>query len=531
MSASGEPASTDRFTLGVFEVDPARNRLTSDGGEFALEPRVMDVLCALADEAGTVLPRRTLIDRVWKVAHGGDESLTRAISLLRKVFRAGDANTVYVKTVPRRGYVLLADVSPVTPPPPDAAPTEPPDSARRISIAVLPIESDDAASTVARAGHAFGHELTALLARSPHFRLMAYRVAPLGLGDPADPLQSAASHPPRYEVAGWIRSTEERSQLRVELLNRRTGTLVLSWLHEGVGDGFVATLDRFAERLSISIFSEIQIAEASAMHRRDNGGKVEYSQLQSAEMRRHLYSPERAAEIVDHLDQVLEDEPENAVANASLAVQLVQNLTSGWASNPHETQARALHHVTLACRAAPNDPDVLAATGIVALMTGEVCTAGRHLARAVELDPNNPHTLAVLGWQKCLHDGDRSGIDLIRTAEASAPHHPRFAHWAIYRGNGWLKRGALEQAAEAYQDSIDRNPNYFLPYLYLAASLAFLDREEEARAQVRTLLDLVPQYQLDQLERLGRRMPDIYGEWPTGQMCLEQLRRIWPRNG
>ena len=100
-----------RFTIGGFRVDPARNVVTGPNGEVPIEPKIMDVLCLLARHQGEVLSREMIIDQVWGRTFGADESLTRAISRLRKLF--GDARTPaqVIETISKRGYRLIAPVS------------------------------------------------------------------------------------------------------------------------------------------------------------------------------------------------------------------------------------------------------------------------------------------------------------------------------------------------------------------------------------------------------------------------------------
>lgn len=67
-------------------VEPQRNSRSGDGQSFTLEPRIMDVLCVLAENACEVVSRDTLIEQICKIEHGGDESLTRAISIPTRRF-------------------------------------------------------------------------------------------------------------------------------------------------------------------------------------------------------------------------------------------------------------------------------------------------------------------------------------------------------------------------------------------------------------------------------------------------------------
>lgn len=91
------------FKLGERTVEPERNRIAGPEGEVHLEPRVMDLLCALAARSGEVSSREFLINGVWGVRYGGDESLTRAVSILRKALGPGA-----IETIAKRGYRLAA---------------------------------------------------------------------------------------------------------------------------------------------------------------------------------------------------------------------------------------------------------------------------------------------------------------------------------------------------------------------------------------------------------------------------------------
>lgn len=106
----------DRFMIDGFVVDQSALRIVTPTGEVSLEPKVMAVLTELAMQAGTVVTRQNLIETVWQVSYGGDESLTRAISILRKTFGDINGKRNLIETVPRRGYRLMAVVKPDAPP-------------------------------------------------------------------------------------------------------------------------------------------------------------------------------------------------------------------------------------------------------------------------------------------------------------------------------------------------------------------------------------------------------------------------------
>lgn len=106
-----EIGSGNRFAIGSIIVEPGRNILSQGSDVYALEPKIMDVLEHLAVHQGQVCSRDDIIAAVWKVEYGADESLTRAISVIRKTFRQAGGRGQYIQTISKRGYSLQEPVS------------------------------------------------------------------------------------------------------------------------------------------------------------------------------------------------------------------------------------------------------------------------------------------------------------------------------------------------------------------------------------------------------------------------------------
>jgi len=97
------------FELNGLEVDPWRRTISGSAGEVTIEPKVMAVLLMLVHRPGEVITRQEFIDSIWAEEYGGDESLTRAISHLRKVFGNHHNNQAHIETIPKTGYRLIAE--------------------------------------------------------------------------------------------------------------------------------------------------------------------------------------------------------------------------------------------------------------------------------------------------------------------------------------------------------------------------------------------------------------------------------------
>jgi len=99
------------FRVGEWSVDPTNNCVRLGDRVVNLEPKVMDVLVYLAQRQGQVVSREELEDKVWSGRIVSYDALTNSIVKLRKAFDSDKQNPI-IKTIPKRGYSLVATVSP-----------------------------------------------------------------------------------------------------------------------------------------------------------------------------------------------------------------------------------------------------------------------------------------------------------------------------------------------------------------------------------------------------------------------------------
>lgn len=95
------------FRIDVIQVRPAIRQIETGAGSETLEPRIMQVLVALARHRGEVVSRDDLITMCWEGRIVGDDALNRCASKIRKI---GDASGAFrLETIPRVGYRLHAE--------------------------------------------------------------------------------------------------------------------------------------------------------------------------------------------------------------------------------------------------------------------------------------------------------------------------------------------------------------------------------------------------------------------------------------
>ena len=96
-----------KLRFAGFELDLDRRLLLGpDGSPAELRPQVYEVLELLARHAGQLVSKAELMDVVWPGVIVTDDSLVQAISDLRHAL--GEVGRDVIRTVPRRGYVLVA---------------------------------------------------------------------------------------------------------------------------------------------------------------------------------------------------------------------------------------------------------------------------------------------------------------------------------------------------------------------------------------------------------------------------------------
>src|SRR5690348_11246572 len=106
MPDGGSLSDRSDFDLGPIRVRPAMRILETASMSVSVEPLVMQLLVTLSRRAGKLVTRRQVFDACWGAAAVGDDSLNRAVAVLRKALRLVAERAVQIETVPATGYVL-----------------------------------------------------------------------------------------------------------------------------------------------------------------------------------------------------------------------------------------------------------------------------------------------------------------------------------------------------------------------------------------------------------------------------------------
>lgn len=107
MIHSRQPNESEIVEFDPWSLDVGLGLLRDGQGvEIRLEPRLSKLMSVLMNHSGSFVSRRDLIDAVWPDAVVTEQSLTRAVSDLRKFLRANFAAPPAIETASKQGYRL-----------------------------------------------------------------------------------------------------------------------------------------------------------------------------------------------------------------------------------------------------------------------------------------------------------------------------------------------------------------------------------------------------------------------------------------
>jgi len=387
------------FDLAEFRIDPACRTIAGPRGASCVEPRVMDVLVALALHAPKPISREELINQVWGSAFVTDGVLTRCISILRERFGDERGRPRVIETLAKHGYRLMPTVTfvddealaPVPATAPAATAAHHP-----IPVAVLPFVDLRGNATDDHLADGLTELLIANLAGIASLRVVARTSAMAYKGTGKRVREIASELGVDYVVEGSVLGTGTRIQVVAQLIEGR------SEMH-----AWTQTWTR-AMRDALTLLNEVAKAVANALSARlrpaENLRLARRIAIDEAALRHYLkgryFWAQRGP---DPLDKAIAEfaacaraAPDFAPAHVGLADSRILLAMYGFAA-PLAVAVHARAHVANALVLDPDSAEALTADGAIRLFFDwEFEPAEVAFKRALALNPS--YTNAYLAY-------------------------------------------------------------------------------------------------------------------------------------
>ena len=98
------------YEFGPFRLDVERHRLTRNHVLVPLTPKALDFLHALVQNAGRLVEKNELMQKVWPDTFVEESNLSVHVFALRRALGETSEGQSYIETIPRQGYRFTAEV-------------------------------------------------------------------------------------------------------------------------------------------------------------------------------------------------------------------------------------------------------------------------------------------------------------------------------------------------------------------------------------------------------------------------------------
>ena len=421
------------FIVGGARIRPTACEVVAGGQCIRLQPRVMQVLVALARAGGQPVSREGLISVCWGDVTVGEDALNRCVQRLRHLAKGDTGGAFTIETIPRIGYRLTADPAvdrEAGPAAPALAPIGKP------FVTVLPFANLTRDAEQEQFAVGMIEEITRSLIRIRSLFVVASDRSLSLRGKRFRPRDPARDRRGRYLLQGSILNAGGRIRLAVKMIDTSGGMqLWAESFDEKVEEAF-ALQDKAALAVAAAVEPAVVAAEVHWVlkHPSDNPGSYELYLRSLRHMLRRSKSEYGIA--LDLLQRAIVLDPNYRYALAQAAHLHSQLYLFGWSEDLDAPRQRGIELAHRAVMFGDHDAYVLACAAIaIARLEGDVDAATALFERAVALNPASSYAWFLSG----LHQAQKGNPDVAVThLERSLGLNP-LAH-------RWLTVGALAAA-------------------------------------------------------------------------------------
>ena len=510
------------FMVGEWHVEPATGRLSLDTSEVRLEPKVMEVLVCLAQEAGKVVSREQLEATVWAGTVVGYDSLASTIIKLRKAFDDDSRHPRVIETVPKRGYRLIAAVKPAltekagtAAEPIEAGTTLPktgrhplmmagftvlvimvllvwaltsslndPDPGHRSTtdkpgIAVLPFKniSNDPEQDYFSDG--MTADLITDLSKISGLSVIARNSVFTYKDNPADVREVGEELNVRYVIEGSVRKANNTLRISARLIDTRTGFNVWADRFDGSLENIFALQDEVVAKIISSLEVTLTEQERLQIARQYTASIEAYDVFLQGWRDLWEFSKDSNADAREHFLKAIELDADFARAYANLAITYVYDFMHDWSETAEQSLELANVYARKAIELDAGLPQVHWAMGLTEIFNRNYQEALLEAEKAISLDPNFADAHGQLATTLNYAGRPKEALVMMQQAMALNPRHP-FVYQLI-RGEIYFNLHEYENAIRDFADVLEKNPEAQEARLWMAAALGHVGRIEDAK--------------------------------------------------
>ena len=481
------------FGFGDVEVDGELLELRRGGEPIAIQPQVFALLMFLIETRDRVATKDEIIDAVWDGRAVSDGTLNARINALRTALGDDGKTQAVIRTFPRRGFRLMAEVEgrpgeAVT----GAKPAPPGNGA--ISIAVLPFENFSNDPDQGFFADGLTEDLITDLSKNRNLHVVARHSSFAYRGRSLDLREVGQALGVDFLIEGSARKVGPKIRINAQMVEAKDGHHIWAERYDRDFGDIFSLQDEIVGKIVDALQVSLGATDRKASIRYDPAA---YELFLKARSLFYAFSAEAFEEVGALCRQAQQLDPTFGEAWAA-QVFSVQSGCSFFYEGFDDGYERALELGRKGIELSPDSAFCQGRFAWVNLLARNYSAAERHFDLAISLDPNNVEILGYLGEaQNFLGDPERA-IGYVDQALRFEPVIP--PNCAYHKGHSLFLLSRLDEALPHIQHCIDVAPLFPPANLTMAANLAELDRLDEARACIDRLLKNSPRATLELFE-------------------------------
>ena len=372
------------------------------------------------------------------------------------------------------------------------------------SIAVLPFNNMSGDASQDYLADGIAENLIAALSQLPNMFVIARNSSFTYKGQAVKVQEVAEELGVRYVLEGSLQTSGDEVRVTAQLIDALSGDHLWAARYDRTLADIFALQDEIT--LNIGEALQIELTEgAQAYYGRRGTQNLEawlnYWRGQEAFYR---FTREGVAATRRYLSKAVEIDSEYALAWVLLGRTFWLEAVAGWTDSHDETVAQGIVHAEKALSLDVSLPDAYALLALLNLRLNRLDDAIAFAERAVALHPNHADAVIAVAFVMVFHGRYQEAIAHGKKAMRLNPHYPPnylFALEETYR-----LTGRYEEQIELSRRYMARTPAVF-PRMRLIYGLMKLERLEEVRAEVRSLLEAHPDFSLRREREIWLRRP------------------------
>ncbi|MGI9317304.1 MAG: winged helix-turn-helix domain-containing tetratricopeptide repeat protein, partial [bacterium] len=484
------------YQFGRCLIDSDKHELQVSGINRHIEPQVFDLILHLVEQGGEVVSQDALIENVWRGRVVSDSAISVRINAARKAVGDDGNKQEIIRTVPRRGFRLVADITRVDSP--KVLELESPDQAENNGfikpvVGVFPFEShsEDLPDYLIRG---IAEDIATELSRFPEIVVIApystFRHDFRG----KDYFEVARSLGITHIVCGSLAGNSSVERVSVNLLGAEHGETLWSERYDIDADEYFLVQDALVCKVVATLSQGLKIHLVNAARSKPPANLSAYEA-----MLRGLFiykwgigTLKEAEQARFWFDRAIELDPDYGRPRAWR-----ECVGWYWWSTPpkYDELLTGLNNITKAMALDESDHEVHRLKGAFHMCLRDHELGAYHMAKAVEVNPNDAHVLIASGVYRSYLADNTEDLTYVDLAFDRNPFHPAW-YWQ-HRAVVLFAHGRYEEAISNLQRITDENE---VACLYLAAAYAQLNQLKEAKEQIQKLHQMNPQADIDWLE-------------------------------